>query len=171
MLIVTKRRYKKKYVIGGAGIFDSVTNFLKRLAVSNDAKAFASKLASAAKTDLGKKAIDVGKTAAKEIGKHAIDVGKDVAVAKAKALIENAVARKAQMAAPVPLTEKSKAILESLIGPSPLRINPGLLTGSGVSQTRNRRTKHPKTQNWPSTAINIQEFVKQKNSGAGLYLT
>ena len=28
-MLITKRTYKKKYVIGGAGIFDSIGNFLR----------------------------------------------------------------------------------------------------------------------------------------------
>lgn len=31
MLIVKKRRYRKKYVIGGSGIFDSILGFAKKI--------------------------------------------------------------------------------------------------------------------------------------------
>src|SRR6218665_2006695 len=68
MLIVAKRRYKKQYVIGGAGIFDTVAGFFKKLFVSNAAKQIAST------------ALNAGKDAAKEIGKKALDVGKTVAI-------------------------------------------------------------------------------------------
>ena len=87
MLITTKRRYIKKHVIGGAGIFDTVANFLKRMVGSTAAKALASKLSSAAQTEIGKKAIEAGKSAVKEIGFKAIDVGKDIAVKKLKILL------------------------------------------------------------------------------------
>ena len=82
MLIPTKRRCKKKHVIGGSGIFDTL---LKRITESTAAKAIAK---SVAKTALGKKAIEAGKTVVKEVGLKAIDVGKDVAIAKAKALLD-----------------------------------------------------------------------------------
>ena len=53
-MLITKRTYKKKYVIGGAGIFGSIGNmFFARMFSSNAAK----QLASAA--------IQSGKTAAK----------------------------------------------------------------------------------------------------------
>ena len=54
-MLITKRTYKKKYVIGGAGIFGSIGNFLARMFSSNAAK----QLASAA--------LQGGKTAAKNI--------------------------------------------------------------------------------------------------------
>ena len=65
-MLITKRTYKKKYVIGDAGIFDSIGNFLARLSSSNAAKQLAST------------ALQVGKTAAKDIRMKAIDVGKTV---------------------------------------------------------------------------------------------
>ena len=61
MLITTKKRYLKKHVIGGAGIFDTIANLFKRVTGSTAAKAFASKLGSVAKTEIGKKAIEAGK--------------------------------------------------------------------------------------------------------------
>jgi hypothetical protein len=106
MLIPTKRRYKKKHVIGGAGIFDTITNLFKRLTESPAAKA----IASVAKTALGKKAIEAGKTVVKEVGLKAIDVGKDAVIAKAKALLDG---RSETM-----LTQKSKDTLASLINNS-----------------------------------------------------
>ena len=118
MLITTKRRYIKKHVIGGAGIFDTIANLFKRLTGST-ASAIASKLASVAKTELGKKAIEAGKTAAREVGLKAIDVGKDAAIAKAKALIDGLAPKNQE------ITQKSKDTLASLI-------NNGETTGSGV---------------------------------------
>ena len=41
-MLITKRSYKKKYVIGGAGIFGSIENFFARLLSSNAAKQLAS---------------------------------------------------------------------------------------------------------------------------------
>ena len=55
-MLITKRIYKKKCVIGGAGIFDFICNFFARIFSSNAAK----QLASAA--------LQTEKTAAKDIG-------------------------------------------------------------------------------------------------------
>ena len=74
-MLITKRCYKKKYVIGGAGIFGSIGNFFVRMLSSNAEK----KLASAA--------LQAGKTAAKDIGMKAIDVGKTVAIDAGKKLV------------------------------------------------------------------------------------
>ena len=57
MLIVTKGRYKNQYVVGGAGLFDTITGFFKRLVTSDAAKRAASTM------------LNAGKVAAKEIGK------------------------------------------------------------------------------------------------------
>ena len=65
-MLIIKRTYKKKYVIGGVGIFDSIGFFFARMFSSNAAK----QLASAA--------LHAGKTAAKDIGMKAIDVGKQL---------------------------------------------------------------------------------------------
>ena len=77
-MLITKRTYKKKYVIGGAGIFGSIGNFVARMFSSNAAK----QLASAA--------LLTGKTAANDIGMKAIDVGKTVAIDSGKKLVEKA---------------------------------------------------------------------------------
>ena len=55
-MLISKRTYKKKYVIGGAGIFESIMNFFARMFSNNAAK----QLASAA--------LQAGKTAANDIG-------------------------------------------------------------------------------------------------------
>jgi len=52
MLIVTNREYKRKYVYGGSGIFDSIINFLRKM-LSQAVKRAASA------------ALDVGKSTAK----------------------------------------------------------------------------------------------------------
>ena len=49
-MLITKRTYKMKYVIGGAGIFSSIGNFLARMFSSNAAKQLASAALQAAKT-------------------------------------------------------------------------------------------------------------------------
>ena len=62
---IIKRTDKKKYVLGGTGIFDSIGNFFARMFSSNAEKQLASKAHLAGKTaatDVGMKAIDMGKT-------------------------------------------------------------------------------------------------------------
>ena len=76
-MLITKRSYKKKYVIG-TDIFGSIGNFFARMFSSNAAK----QLASAA--------LQAGKTAAKDIGMKAIDVRKTVAIDAGKKLVEKA---------------------------------------------------------------------------------
>lgn len=175
MLFITKRRYVKKHVIGGAGIFDTIANFFKRVTGSTAAKAIASKIGTAAKTELGKKAIEAGKTAAREVGLKAIDVGKDLAIAKAKALIDRAAPkaltpsnqetiRQLTGLTPNPpvITQKSKDALAAIINmganEATTNINK-LLAGSGVGRSNATRS-----------AISIQDLVKRLNTGSGLRL-
>ena len=56
MLVVGNRRYKKQCVIGGAGIFDSILQFLIRT--------FTSQMAKEAAKHVGKAALEAGKTVA-----------------------------------------------------------------------------------------------------------
>ena len=77
-MVRTKRTYKKKYVIGGAGMFGSIGNFLSIMFSTNAAK----QLASAA--------LQAGETASKDIGMKAIDVGKIVTIDAGKKLDEKA---------------------------------------------------------------------------------
>jgi len=71
MLLVRNRRFKKQHVIGGAGIFDSLINFLVKTFTSTATKQIAS-------------------SAAKEVGKAALEAGKSVAVDAGKKLIQRA---------------------------------------------------------------------------------
>src|SRR6218665_2920731 len=104
MLIVAKRRYKKQYVIGVAGIFDTVADFFKKLFVSNAAKKIAST------------ALRAGENVEKEIGKKALDVGKTVAIDARKLLIDKAAAKIMKPTAPkTVLTQESKDVLTKLI--------------------------------------------------------
>ena len=69
MLVTQNRHFKKQYVIGGAGIFDSVLKFLIRTFTSQAAK----QVASSAAKELRKTALDVGKTMAVNTGKKLIE--------------------------------------------------------------------------------------------------
>ena len=77
-MLKTKRTYKKKYVIKGAGIFDSIGNFLAIMFSSNAAKQLASE------------ALQAGKIAAKDIGMKATDVRKTDEIDAGKKLVEKA---------------------------------------------------------------------------------
>ena len=65
MLGVGNRRYKKQYVIGGSGIFDSISQFLIRT--------FTSQTAKEAAKHVGKAALAAGKTVAVDAGQKLID--------------------------------------------------------------------------------------------------
>ena len=80
-MLITKRTYKKKCVIGVTGIFDSIGNFFARMFSSNAAK------------QLESAAVQAGKTAAKDIGMKAINVSKTVAIDAGKRLVEKAAKR------------------------------------------------------------------------------
>ena len=113
MLVVSKRRYKKLYVVGGAGFFDTISGFFKRLFTSNAAKQVAST------------ALSVGKDAAREIGKHALDSGKTAAINAGKRLVDKV----ADKLFTPKITQKSKDMLASLIDND---INNLLADGSGI---------------------------------------
>ena len=49
-MLITKRTYKKKYIMGGADIFGSIGNFFARMFSSNAAKQLASAALQAGKT-------------------------------------------------------------------------------------------------------------------------
>ena len=49
-MLITKRTYKKKYVIGGAGIFDYIGGIFAKMFSSNAAKQLASTALQARKT-------------------------------------------------------------------------------------------------------------------------
>ena len=71
-MLITKRTYKKKYVIGGAGIFDSIGNFIARMFLSNAAKQLSSAALRAGNLQqkILKVAIDAGKKLVEKPLKH-----------------------------------------------------------------------------------------------------
>ena len=128
-MLITKRTYKKKYVIGGAGIFDSIGNFFARMFSSNAAKQLAST------------ALQAGKTAANDIGMKAIDVGKTVEIDAGKKLAEKAAkiltTRKSQVAnVMVPqeeITKKVNEVIAKYVDTSAINLNK-LIDGSSVNR-------------------------------------
>ena len=81
-MIVPKHRFKKRYVYGGSGIFDTITNFLTRIFTSSAAKQIASS------------ALDVSKSVAKEGENKALEAGKSAAVDVGKKLVMKALTPK-----------------------------------------------------------------------------
>ena len=128
-MLITKRTYKKKYVIGGAGTFDSIGNFFARIFSSNAAKQLASG------------ALLAGKTAAKDIGKKAVDVGKTVTIDAGKKLVEKAAKKlstsKLQVAntmiPPDEITKKVNEAIAKYVNTSAINLNK-LIDGSSVNR-------------------------------------
>ena len=159
MLITTRRRYMKQHVIGGAGIFDTVANFFRRLFTSNAARQIAST------------ALSVGKNAAAEIGKKAVDVGKNAVIDAGKKLVDKVFKKtepqvkktepQGTPSKPPPITQEMKDVLTKLINEgatmATTNIN-NLMMGSG-------------------NAIAIQDLVRRLNGhakreyGAGMKMT
>jgi hypothetical protein len=145
MLIVKNKRYVKKHVVGGAGFFDTISKFFKRLVSSNASRRVASNLSRAAASDIGKTAINAAKTVGKELSTSAINAAKDVAIEKGKQFITN-------KADKFIISQNSKDILDTLINNEvPTNINK-LMMGQGVNN-----------------AIRIQDLVRMHN-GSGLRL-
>ena len=126
---ITKRTYKKKDVIGGAGIFGSIGNFLARMCSSNAVK------------QLPSTALQAGKTAAKDIGMKAIDVGKTVAIDAGKKLVEKAAKTlttpKSQVAnvmvPPEEITKKVNEVISKCVDTGAINLNK-LIDGSSVNR-------------------------------------
>lgn len=151
MLIVAKRRYKKQYVIGGAGIFDTVAGFFKKLFVSNAAKQIAST------------ALSAGKDAAKEIGKKALDVGKTVAIDAGKRLIDKAAAKIMKPTAPTTvLTQESKDVLTRLINDG-ARLDNNNNNNNNINNVMMGHGVNPPVTT--KNAIRIQDLVRRLNGG------
>ena len=152
-MLITKISYKKKYVIGGAGIFGFIGNLFTRMFSSKAAK----QLASAA--------LRAGKTAAKDIGMKAIDVGKTAAIDAGKKLVEKAAKRlttpKPQLdnviVPPEEITKKVNEVIANYIDTSAVNLNKRI-DGSSVNRPS------------ASNAIAIQDLVKRIN-GSGLKVT
>ena len=110
MIIITKHGFNKRYVYGGSGIIDMITNLLTRIFTSSAAKQIASS------------AMDVGKSVAKEGAKKALEAGKSAATDVGAKLVKKA------------LTPKSKKILQKYTTAKPAAqdINT-LIDGSAIA--------------------------------------
>ena len=149
-MLITKRSYKNKYVIGGAGIFRSIRNFVARMFSSNAAK---------------QSALQAGKTATKDIEMKAIDVDKTVAIDVGKKLVEKAAKRlstlKSQVAnvmvPPEDITKKVNEVTAKYVDTSAINLKK-LTDGTSVNRPN------------ASNAIAIQDLVRRIN-GSGLKAT
>ena len=157
-MLIKKRSYKKKYVIGGASIFSSIGNFFAIMFSRNAAKQLAST------------ALLAGKTAAKDIEMKAIDVGKTVAIDAGKKLVEKAAKKlatsKSQVAnvvvpqianvlvSPEEITKKVNEVTAKYVDTSAINLNK-LIDGSSVNRLN------------ASNATAIQDLVQRIN-GSGL---
>lgn len=104
MFVPKNRGFKRQYVYGGAGMFDSIAGFITRLFTSNVASNVAKQITSSA--------LNAGKFVAKEAGKKALNIGKTAAVDAGKKFIEKSVTKVFANK----LTPKSKAILKKHAG-------------------------------------------------------
>ena len=152
MLLVKNKRFVKRNTVGGAGIFDSITNLFKRLASSNTARSIASNLSKAAASDLGKTAIGAAKTVGTELATSAISAAKDVAIERGKQMIN-----RTKVAAAPALTQKSKDVLA------------GLISAAAAANKRipEDTTNINKLMMGQGCAIRIEDLVRK---GAGLRL-
>ena len=106
MFIPKNRGFKRQYVYGGAGIFDSIANFFTRLFTSS---------------------------AAKQITSTALDVGKTAALNGAQRLAAAAVTKVLTPKSPDVVAKKAQSILSKYINTDAQNIN-SLIDGSGVQQ-------------------------------------
>src|SRR5688572_10439419 len=139
MIFIIKRRYKKQHVIGGAGIFDTITGVFKRLfssGVANRVASTALNLSKDAARELGKKALEVGKNTAVEAGKRLVD--KAAAKLLASSVLSPRAVENQKVKTPSKLTPENAAILARLIdnGVRPAETNiSNLLSGYGLGKT------------------------------------
>ena len=137
---------QKKFVIEGAGIFDSIGNFFTRIFSGNAAQ------------QLSSAALQAGKTVDKDIGMKTIDVGKTVAIDAGKKLVEKAATKLStpklqvanSMVPPEEITKKVNKVIAKYVDTSEINLNK-LIDGSSV----NRPTA--------SNAIAIQHIAKRFN--------
>ena len=175
MLIIKNKRYVKKHVVGGAGIFDTISSFVKKLVSSNTARTIASATSKAAASDIGKRAIGAVKTVGKELATSAISTAKDLAIEKGKRLIDRASVKVLtpnnvevlkqitglEPNTPV-ITQKSKDILAHLINSGAAEATTNinkLMMGQGMKARDTAKAE----------AIRIEDLVRKMN-GAGLRL-
>ena len=157
-MIVYRKRYVKKHVIGGSGVLDTLKNILRRAAASSASRAAFTLANKIAKTELGREAIMAAKSAGKELASTAISTARDVAIDKGRKTIEKLYTKtgtpKPSKAAKSELSQKSKDIISGIVNSKPYApaIDEYAMLGGGLN--RNKVT---------SKSIRIQDLVKIGN--------
>ena len=159
MFIPRQRGFKRQYVYGGAGIFDSIASFFTSLFTSSAAKQIASTALNAGRTaakDVGLKALDAGKAAALDAGKKLIEKGvTKVLTPKPQAILQKHAGIPKQKSSPDAVAKKAQSILSKYINSGAQNINT-LIDGSGMQRFAGAER-----------AIAIQDLVRKLN-GSGL---
>ena len=167
MLVIPERKYMNQHVIGGTGIFSTVSDFFKKLTSSNVAKSAAAALAKGSSSDIGKTAL----AASKEIATTAINTGKDVAVHKIKQLVNKKKDTELPASVIKPSIDIVKPILTEVI---PLvakkqratELVQSLVNSSAPPKTESFNVNKYLASGIKGNAISIQDYVKKLN-GAG----
>ena len=167
-MIVYRKRYVKKHIVGGSGIVDTFKNLLRRAAASNASRAASTLASKIAKTELGREAIMASKSVGKELASTAISTAKDVAIDKGRKTIEKLYAKtgtpKPLEVAKSELNQKSKDIISDIVSrkqtPNTSIIDEYSMLGGGLSKNEVISKKN---------AIRIQDIVKMK-MGNGLLI-
>ena len=169
MLIIPERKYMQQHVIGGSGIFSTVSDFFKKLATSNAAKSAAAAIAKASRSDIGKTAV----AASKEIATTAINTGKDIAAHKIKQLAN----KKKDTDLPASMIKPAIDIVKPILTEVIPQVENKQKAKELVQTLVHSSVTPPKTESFnankylargvKSNAISIQDHVKQLN-GRGL---
>ena len=153
MLIPTNRGFKRQYVYGGSGIFDSISGFFSKMFTGGAAKQLASSALSVGKTaakDVGLMALNAGKTAALDAGKKLIEKSvTKILTPKSQAILQKHAGIPMERSSPNHMARKAQDIFSKYINSGAQNIN-SLIDGSGIA---------------PQKAIAIQELIKRLNTG------
>ncbi len=165
MFVPKNRGFKRQYVYGGTGIFDSIASFFTRLFSSNAARQIASTALDVGK-EVGKKAVDVGKNVAIDTGKKLIEKGvTKVLTPNSQSILQKYAGVPLQQSSPDAVAKKAQSILSKYINNSATNIN-SLIDGSGSGAAEGHFVPSCTVQQ--QKAIAIQDLVKKLNRGSGL---
>ena len=159
MLIVQKRRYKKKHVVGGSGFFDSVAKIFGKVTSSAVGKTVGNVAAKAASSEAVKNFVkSAGETASKELGSRAakkiISAVLDDSRAKSPRLTNTGAPVEPTFAVPsTPTTRQAAAVTQE----APLLNNN--LTARIIEKLLGTTPSHAATQRNAAAKYIIKKFV------------
>lgn len=173
MIVFKRHRYTRKY--NGRGLFDNISNLVKRIVQSSAAQSAASTLARAASSEVGKTAIQGAKTVGTELAKAAINRATEAAVKSGTEKIKG-IGRSAPPAAAI-MSAQSKNILDSMVqdamtmkepmptvSPAAPAVDPAMvltnLMGRGMGGKPKRKSR--------SKRMNIEQMIQMSGSGLRL---